>query len=136
MSRPPLTVVGKNEPAQPQKRTVLVVDDDPIQTGQIAMFLQSQGIEVVTENNGYAAVNAIKRIKPAIVIMDVRMPGLDGIEAARLIAGLVPRPRVILMSGYPDSVFAANRQHAEVFAVIEKPIPLSALLQFVRRALT
>ena len=74
-------------------KTVLVVDDDPIQTGQIAMFLQSQGIDVTTENNGYAAVNSIKRIRPAIVVMDVRMPGLDGIEAAKIIANLQPKPK-------------------------------------------
>lgn len=135
MSRPPLTVVGNDHQPRAANRTVLVVDDDPIQTGQIAMFLQSQGIEVLTENNGYAAVNSIKRLAPAIVVMDVRMPGLDGIEASTLIAGLNPKPRVILMSGYPESVFAANRRHTDVFAVIEKPIPLPTLLQFIRRAL-
>ena len=66
---------------------------------------------------------------------DVVLVPAQGGAPARILV-LVPRPRVILMSGYPDSVFAANRQHADVFAVIEKPIPLSALLQFVRRALT
>ena len=134
MARPPLTVVASN-PGRGTAKTVLVVDDDPIQIGQIAMFLQSQGIDVTTENNGYAAVNSIKRIRPAIVVMDVRMPGLDGIEAAKIIANLQPKPKVILVSGYPESVFAANRQQVEAFAVIEKPIPLSTLLQFIRRAL-
>ena len=135
MTANPPVVPAKAEGTTSLNRLVLIADDDPIQTGQIAMFLQAQGIEVMTENNGYAAVNAIRRSKPAIVVMDVRMPGLDGIAAAKLIGAMDPRPRVILMSGYPDSVFSANRQQADVFAVIEKPIPLPTLLQFIRRAL-
>ena len=46
----------------------------------------------------------MRREKPAVVIMDVRMPGLDGIKAAQLAANLDYKPKIILMSGYADQV--------------------------------
>ncbi|MCH7540381.1 MAG: response regulator, partial [Proteobacteria bacterium] len=63
---------------------MLVVDDDPLQADQIASFLQKHDILVAVETNGFAAVQTMKRLRPVVVVMDVKMPGLDGIEAARL----------------------------------------------------
>lgn len=116
---------------------VLVVDDDPLQRGEIVDFLQRQGIDVIAEKNGFAAFHKIKRTAPCVVVMDIKMPGLDGIHVSRLVRNLEqqPKPKVILMSGYPDYVYKAHQEEANVFAVIEKPVPLRALLRFVTEAL-
>lgn len=82
----------------------MIVDDDRAQAEQIATFLSRFGISVVQEDNGFAAVNTMRRDKPAVVVMDVRMPGLDGIKAAQLAANLDYKPKIILMSGYADRV--------------------------------
>lgn len=116
-------------------RRVLVVDDDIIQGDQLAMFLQSQGVEVDIVRNGADAIAAIGRDRPAIVLMDVKMPGMSGIDVARQVVQTRPRPKVILMSGFPEMVFDAHRDGDEIFAIIQKPVPLPQLLQFVRRAL-
>ncbi len=116
-------------------RRVLVVDDDVIQGDQLAMFLQSQGVEVDVVRSGGAAIESIERDTPAIVLMDVKMPGMSGIDVARHIVQTRPRPKVILMSGFPEMVFDAHRDGDQIFAVIQKPVPLPQLLQFVRRAL-
>ena len=68
--------------------------------------------------------------------MDIKMPGLDGIHVSRLVRNLEVRPKVILMSGYPDYVYKAHQEEANVFAVIEKPVPLRALLRFITDALS
>jgi CheY-like chemotaxis protein len=114
---------------------VLVVDDDPEQLRQIAGFLQSRGIAVLTELDGEMAISAIRHHMPKVVVMDVNMPGMDGIEAARQAMGVANRPLIILMSGEPEKIQKASASGVEVFAVIDKPVPLRVLEPFIRRAL-
>jgi CheY-like chemotaxis protein len=111
----------------------MVVDDDREQANQIATFLSRYGISVALEDNGFAAVNTIRRDKPAVVIMDVRMPGLDGIKPAQPAANLDYRPKIILMPGYADQVKRATEEGLDVFAVVDKL--LRVLVRFVQNAL-
>ena len=114
---------------------VLIVDDDREQAEQIATFLSRFGISVLQEDNGFAAVNTMRRLKPAVVVMDVRMPGLDGIKAAQLASNLEYKPKIILMSGYSDQVKRATEENLDVFAVVDKPLPLRVLVRFIQGAL-
>lgn len=116
-------------------RSVIVVDDDPLQRMQLIDCLSDLGIEVLQEEEGNAALTTIKRVHPAVVIMDVRMPVLDGIAAAQVIPTLGYHPKIILMTGDPDSLYRANTTKLDIFAVIEKPIPLRTLSRFVLKAL-
>lgn len=118
-----------------QQPLVMIVDDDREQADQIGSFLSRFGISVKQEDNGFAAVNTMRRDKPAVVIMDVRMPGLDGIKAAQLAANLDYKPKIILMSGYADQVKRATEEGLDVFAVVDKPLPLRVLVRFVQNAL-
>lgn len=127
----------ETSPSNPQalSRSVLIVDDDPIQRRNIRDFLALRGIAAETEDNGFSAVSRVKKTRPAIVLLDIRMPGLNGVEAARHISRVTPRPKIILMSGYPEAVYDANASDLDVFAVIQKPVPLRVLASFVERAL-
>lgn len=116
-------------------RSVLVVDDDPLQRIQLSDSLAELGIDVLQEEEGGAALDTIRATRPAVIIMDVRMPVLDGIAAAQAIADLDYKPRVILMTGDPQSVFRANTTDLDVFAVLEKPVPLRTLSKFILKAL-
>ena len=114
---------------------VLVVDDDREQVRQIASFLTHRGILTIGETDGGAAIQTIQRTAPMVVIMDVNMPELNGIETARLIAALPETPKIILMSGETDWIVEANSAGLDVFAVVDKPIPLRAVELFVRKAI-
>ncbi|MBO6781880.1 MAG: response regulator [Alphaproteobacteria bacterium] len=121
--------------SESQQPLVMIVDDDREQANQIGSFLSRFGISVTQEDNGFAAVNTMRRERPAVVIMDVRMPGLDGIKAAQLAANLDYEPKIILMSGYADQVRRATEEGLNVFAVVDKPLPLRVLVRFVQNAL-
>jgi two-component system response regulator YesN len=114
---------------------VLVVDDDPLQRGELVEFISRQGVQVISEDNGFAAYHRIKKSEPRVVVRDMKMPGLDGIHVSRLVKNLDFKPKVILMSGYPDYVYKAHQEDANIFAVIEKPVPLRALARFITEAL-
>ena len=123
----------RDEPTGEAK--VLVVDDDGLQRGDIVDFLTRQGIDVSAADNGFAAFHEIKSSRPRVVIMDMKMPGLDGLHVSRLVKNLEHPPRVILVSGYPEYIYRAHAEDAEIFAVLEKPVPLAALVRFVNDAL-
>ncbi len=115
--------------------SVLVIDDDIAGAQTVVSYLRHGGLTARAESNGFAGVNTAKRLRPHIVLLDVQMPGLDGLETARLIKRAVPSTRIILISGHPASLVEANRDATVAFAVLEKPLPLPAILDFVRRAL-
>src|SRR3981189_1093047 len=87
--------------------SVVIVDDDPLQRNEIVEYLPQSGISVTAAPNGFAAMHEIRKLSPRVVVMDLKMPGLDGIHVARLIEGLNPRPKVIVVSGYPEYVYRA-----------------------------
>ncbi|MBM3597802.1 MAG: response regulator [Alphaproteobacteria bacterium] len=116
-------------------RLVMVVDDDPVQCEILSAFFRERGIPCVTETNSFAAVSTMKRRHPRVVIMDIRMPGLDGIAVAKLASSMQPKPVILLMSAEGQAIVEANRAGIEVFAVLEKPLPLKHLGTFIQRAL-
>jgi CheY-like chemotaxis protein len=115
-------------------QTVLVVDDDPAQRREIVTCLGDLGIKTAQAEDGVTAVDMIKALKPAVVIMDIRMPRMDGVEAVRAV-GAAGNAKIILVTGDPSSLYRANTSSLDVFTVIEKPIPLRSLSRFVLKAL-
>jgi NarL family two-component system response regulator LiaR len=83
---------------------VLLVDDHPVvRQGLRALLSTQDGMEVVGEvEDGEAAVAAAERLSPDVVLMDVVMPGMDGVEALRRIAERRPQTRVVMLTSYAD----------------------------------
>jgi DNA-binding NarL/FixJ family response regulator len=94
---------------------VFVADDQPLMRQGFRMILSSQpGIEVVGEAaDGLSALEGVKRTQPDVVLMDIRMPGLDGIEATKQIQG--PRVLILTTFGHDEYVVAALRAGASGF---------------------
>jgi DNA-binding NarL/FixJ family response regulator len=100
---------------------VVVVDDHPAVRAGYADFLRAHdGLEVVGEvANGFEAVELCRTAKPHVVVMDIRMPFMDGIEATRLVKELTEPPRVILISAYEQDelVESGRRAGADLFVL-------------------
>jgi DNA-binding NarL/FixJ family response regulator len=100
---------------------VVVVDDHAIvRTGFEALLAAQHDIEVVgSAANGIEAVDVVRRTQPAVVVMDVRMPEMDGLEAARIILGQDPdtAPKVVMLTTFDidDYVYEALRLGASGF---------------------
>lgn len=95
---------------------VAIADDHPtVRSGLKALLASVEGIEVVGDSaNGAAAVELALRERPQVVVMDIRMPGQDGIEATRRLAAEAPEVAVLILTMLEDdeSVFAAMRAGA------------------------
>ena len=114
---------------------VLVADDNASLRSKIGDYLAMEDIRSVEAGDGKMALAEAMRVHPSVVLLDTKMPALDGLSAAKLIVELPWRPKVILMSRFDDSVRLANKAGLPVFAVLEKPAPLRMLARFVWAAL-
>jgi DNA-binding NarL/FixJ family response regulator len=122
--------------------TVVVADDQALVRGGFRMILNSAGIQVVAEAaDGKEAVSAVLKHKPDVVLMDVRMPGLDGLEATRRILaarspdGAGGDPRIIILTTFDldQYVYAALTAGASGFLLKDvSPEHLIAAVQLVR----
>ena len=113
---------------------VLIVDDESLVRAGLRMILQSaDDIEVVGEaDDGSAVPDAVARHRPDVVLMDIRMPRLDGLAATRALAATADAPRVIVLTTFDldDYVFRALEAGAAGFLL--KDTPPRDLLQAVR----
>ncbi len=98
-----------------------MVDDDAGNRLILRELLETQRLEVVGEaSDGAEAVELAEKLLPDVVLMDVRMPVMDGIEATRLITGSVPRSRVIVLTSHDDPALRRRAEEAGASAYILK----------------
>ncbi|HIM46016.1 MAG TPA: response regulator, partial [Alphaproteobacteria bacterium] len=82
---------------------VLVADDNASLRSKIGDYLAIEDIRSAEAGDGKMALAEAMRVHPSVVLLDIKMPALDGLSAAKLIVELPWRPKVILMSGFDDS---------------------------------
>ncbi|WP_018348281.1 response regulator [Longispora albida] len=116
---------------------VVVADDQALVRAGFRMILASDGIEVVAEAvNGTEAVEAVRRTRPDVVLMDIRMPELDGLEATRrILTGAPGEPRVLMLTTFDldQYVYAALEAGASGFLLKDvTPEQLVAAVRLVR----
>ncbi len=113
---------------------ILLVDDHRLMLEGLRSLLEKErGLEVVGEaQDGRTAMKLANELKPDVVIMDVVMPGLNGIEATRHILAEQPRPKVIALSMYSYKRYVADMFRAGVSAYVLKDCALKELVAAIR----
>ena len=127
---------AESSAAPPRHRTirVLVVDDHPLMRQGLKRFLQGEpDIEVVGEAaDGKLAVDLVGELQPDIVTMDINMPVMDGIEATRQIRTAWPAVRVIGLSMFNSTEYAAIMKEAGAAAYLVKASAADLLVAVIR----
>jgi DNA-binding NarL/FixJ family response regulator len=112
--------------------TCVVADDHPAVLDAVAEFLAASGIDVVGRaRDGDEALARIQQLKPRIALVDVRMPGVGGIELARQVARVAPDTSVLLYTGYGDQALLTEALDAGVSGFVLKEAPLGDLVRAV-----
>ena len=114
--------------------TILLVDDEPDIRDVLDIYLTELGYTVHTAENGGAALQTFHRIVPEIVLSDIKMPGMDGIELLRRIKAEAPATEVIMITGHGDMALAIDSLKWEATDFITKPINDDMLAVALRRA--
>lgn len=113
---------------------LLIVDDEPLARQRLQRLLEDQGaIKIAGEaGNGDEALKQVAELQPDIVLLDIRMPGMDGLEAARRLAELSSPPAIIFCTAYDEYAIPAFKVSAVDYLL--KPVRKDALLQAIQSA--
>ncbi len=113
---------------------ILIVDDDESIRRMLAAVLEREGFQTVTASDGEEGLTLFRSTSPDIVLMDIRMPGLSGIDAMSAMLELRPGAAVILMTAYADLDTAVQAIKKGVFDFVIKPFDLAEIGLLVNRA--
>jgi len=115
--------------------TVLVVDDETQIRNSLRGILTEEGLQVLEAEDGRQALDLIQRQNPELVILDIWMPEMDGLQLLQQLQEVAPPPEVVMISGHGNIETAVRATKLGAFDFIEKPFSLDGLLRVVKRAL-
>jgi two-component system nitrogen regulation response regulator NtrX len=115
--------------------SVLIVDDEPSILQTLSGLLSDEGFEVSTAPNGYEALKVIDGESPDLVLLDIWMPGLDGIETLKEIKKDNPHIQVIIITGHGTIETAVKAVKLGAFDLIEKPLSIDKVIVTINNAL-
>ncbi|HLV80709.1 MAG TPA: response regulator [Chthonomonadaceae bacterium] len=132
-----LTPSQKNAPSEASPlagRRVVICEDEGILQMQLQRALTRAGLQIVgSANNGQTGVEIVLRERPDIVLMDIRMPIMNGLEAARRILA-VYRPCLVMLTAYADESYQQQATEIGASGYIVKPVTTETLLPQLRAA--
>jgi len=118
-----------------ESQTVYIVDDDDAVRESLAVFLETAGFKIATFDSGNAFMDGLDAAGNGCLIIDVRMPGLGGLEIQQRLADRNATLPVIIITGHGDLPMAVKAMKAGAVDFIEKPFDAEALTQSVKNAL-
>ncbi len=108
-------------------KKILCVDDEPINLMIIEVNLMAEGFDVYKANDGLAALQMVKDIKPHLVLLDIMMPGISGIDTLKEIKKIDPDIPVIMVTGVSDEATAKSALESGAYDYVMKPIDFEYL---------
>jgi DNA-binding response OmpR family regulator len=114
-----------------RKPSILIVDDEPVMVSIVRDFLVPRGYTVFEATNGTIGLEVFKERHPDIVILDVKMPGIDGNRLKDLIRKMVETVRIIMTSGHTETIESYITSD-EIF--LKKPFHIKELMEALKTA--
>jgi DNA-binding NtrC family response regulator len=129
-------VVGMSAPA---RKTILIVDDEPavreVLTGYFEHTYGPRGFTVETASDGVQALASVRRTRPALILLDIEMPGRDGVDALRGLQALDPAIPVIMVTGNASTKIAGEVIKGGAYSYLPKPFKFQYLDHLVATVL-
>lgn len=113
---------------------ILIIDDERPTLDMLSLFLGAYGYDVLVAENGLQGVELFKAKRPEIVMTDIKMPGMDGIEVLKRIKAVDASTEVIVVTGHGDIELAVKALNLNATDFINKPIQKEALEAALKRA--
>src|SRR5712671_7638145 len=115
-------------------RRILIVDDEKQMVRTLVDVVRLHGWEADSAYSGEAAVDAVRERDYAVVLMDVRMTGINGLEAFKAMKAVRPGVRVILMTAYTATEVLAEAEREGALRILSKPVALAGLIEVLEQA--
>ncbi len=117
------------------KSNILVVDDEPVARQSLSEILRLEGYAVNSVPNGQAAVEYVRTHPIELIIVDLRMPGMDGLEVIQVVNQISPETEVILLTAFGTTESAIQALRLRVHDYLLKPAPPTAVVNSVKKGL-
>lgn len=117
-----------------EKIKVLIIEDDENARKQLSKFVQKEGFEVLTASDGKEGIETFKKENPDIIITDLKMPNIDGMEVIYTVKRLAPNVQVILLTAFGEINDAITAIREGVLDYLKKPLDIDELLLALGRA--
>ncbi len=114
--------------------SVLIIEDEKILSGAMRDYLARHGYEPAVVLSGEDGLRTIREAEPDLVVLDYRLPGMDGLEALREITRLAPRAQVVMLTAHGNVKTAVEAMRAGAFDYLTKPIDLEELALVLEKA--
>jgi len=115
-----------------ESKKILVVDDEKAICEILEEFLSLFGHSVTSANSGADAIEVVHRARPDVVFLDIRMPGMSGLDVLKEIKALDSSVRVIMISAFGDEETEAMARELGADGYIQKPVDLPGLLVLLK----
>ena len=114
-------------------KCILIADDNDIVRTILRFFLETEGFEICGEaKDGVDAIEKAKQLKPDLIVLDVAMPKMNGVEAASVLKGLMSDVPIVWFTMYQELVGSSLTAAVGVDAVVSKPDGVSGLVECVQ----
>jgi two-component system, sensor histidine kinase and response regulator len=120
-------------PISAQENTIIVIDDDDIIRLSCEQILQKSGYKVETFGNGYEGIERLKQIHPPLLVVDIKMPELDGFEVIKIVRKLDPDVVIVVITGYATIETAVDAMKMGAYDFLPKPFTPSELRLIIDR---
>jgi two-component system response regulator HydG len=127
-------VASLTSPASPDAPTVLVVDDEPSNLASIEKIFQRDGLRVLTADGAKNALELVRTHRVQVVLTDLMMPGVSGLELLRALKQLSPDTEVVMMTAYGTVETAVQAMREGAYDFVEKPLKRMTIIKSVRKA--
>ena len=117
-------------------RRILVVDDEQGIRAALGQLLEYEGYEVKSVSNAADGIAEYQKFRPDLVFMDVKMGGMDGLEALKRLRELDPAATVVMISGHATIRTAVEATQLGAYEILEKPLDTDRILVMLRNALS
>jgi CheY-like chemotaxis protein len=114
---------------------ILVVDDEPVVSSMLCDVLATAGYVVASAASGAEALDLVPTFNPSVVLLDLTMPGMSGMEVLQHLRRECPRSPVVILSGNQDAEVKRRALEAGAFDYLTKPFSLALMRTAVRAAI-
>lgn len=117
------------------KKKILIVDDEPALCEAASAFLTDHGYEVSYAMDGREGINAIEKQRPELLLLDINMPNMNGLEVLQELTERFPHLIVVVISGFLDKTTTANVIQFGAAACVDKPFKMEELIERIIKPL-
>ncbi len=119
-----------------EKSRILLVDDDSTITTSFQMVLQNEGYEVDTASDGRQALERFRQDNYQLIILDIKLPDINGIEVARRIRKHNNEVRLVIVTGYPELEDSIETIELGIEEILLKPVNVEELIHVIRSTIS